>query len=110
MVVDRSRTRNSGQAAVLVIITVVVIMALAWGVVTLSVRAAHRSRAQTAADAAALAGVRGGSTEAARAAMLNGATMIDFMGSGLTNGDSVTVKVTVSLGDETATALASNVP
>ena len=106
MVVDRRRTSNGGQAAMLVIVTVVLIMALAWGAVSLAVRAAHRGRAQTAADAAAIAGVRGGSAEAARAATVNGAALIDFS----SVGDPITVRVTVSVGGDTATATASNAP
>lgn len=66
------------------------------------------SRARTAADAAALAGVSGGRPGAERLAGANGAAVVEFARSSSEGG--VTVTVSVRVGDATSTARASNAP
>lgn len=66
----------------------------------LSVAAAERAHAQTAADAAALGGVVEGEDAAAELARSNGATLLSFVG----DGDRVDVRV--SFRDAVATARA----
>ena len=80
-------------------------------VVTMSVAVAamgrttiDRTRAQTAADAAALAGLSGGPSAAADLAARHGAVVVELS----VAGDVVTV--TVMLGDVTATARATDAP
>lgn len=63
-----------------------------------------RTRAQSAADAAALAGVTGGVGVATGLAERHGATLVSFVD----HGDRVTV--TVRLDDSTATASATDAP
>lgn len=64
---------------------------------------AHQ-RARSAADAAALAGVIEGRAAAAELAAANGATLVAF------DADGHVVKVTVRVGDRTATARATDEP
>lgn len=98
---------DHGQAAVLVVtvaaaLLVVMLAALA----SMGATSIDRTRAQTAADAAALASVDGGRVEADSLAAAHGATVVDWWpGPGP---DEVTV--TVRLGDVTATARASVSP
>lgn len=66
------------------------------------------SRARTAADAAAIAGVSGGRPGAERLAGANGATVVEFARSSSEAG--VTVTIIVRVGDATSTARASNAP
>lgn len=70
----------------------------------LGVAMVQRQHAQTAADAAALAGVDGGRTEAARLATANGGQLEVFGRVGWT------VTVTVRWGDASARASASDGP
>ena len=64
------------------------------------------TRARTAADAAALAGVTGGQGRAAGVAAANGATIETFLATAAPGGGS-TVTVTVRVGDATSTARAT---
>lgn len=105
-----STTRHAGergQAAVLVVtvaaaLAVVMLVALA----SMGATSADRTRAQTAADAAALASVEGGRAEADSFAAAHGATVVEWHpGPGRHE-----VTVTVRLGDVTATARASVSP
>ncbi|MGB3736663.1 MAG: pilus assembly protein TadG-related protein [Ilumatobacter sp.] len=103
----RLQRRDRGQAAVLVItvaavLLVVIVLALA----TMGRTAVDRTRAQTAADAAALASLDGGRPSADSLAEQHGAAVVSwFRGPGTSE-----VTVTVRLGDTTATARASNAP
>ena len=63
-----------------------------------------RARAQHAADAAALAGVTGGQSAASELATANHATLVVWSRSGFE------VTVTVQVGDQQATARATNEP
>ena len=62
------------------------------------------ARAQNAADAAALAGVNGGETASSSIAAANDATLVAWSRSGYD------VTVTVQVGDQHATARATNAP
>jgi hypothetical protein len=73
---------------------------LAIGVGRAGVVVVQRQRAQIAADAAALAGVRGGRATAAAVATANGATLQSFDA----RGDEVLVTVTVGAVDASARA------
>lgn len=64
----------------------------------------HRQQAQTAADAAALAGVTGGRAASARLAGANDAVLVSW------SRDGRAVTVTVVVGDERATARATDAP
>lgn len=66
-----------------------------------------RQRAQTAADAAALAGVRGGHSAAAAFAHRNGGTLLQFSRSG---SSTVVVTVVVGVGSARARARAGDGP
>lgn len=106
--VRKSRCRSdSGQSAV-----VVLVVALAVGVALMSALvdfggvARDRARAQTAADAAALASLDGGRAAASAYAARHGATVVSWQrGPGA---DEVTV--VVRLGESSATARASDAP
>jgi hypothetical protein len=98
---DRSQ---AGQALGLVLCAVAFIALLAVGVSKLGLRLVEEARAQTAADAAALAGVDGGFVAARRAAAANGATVVSWVQSP----DVFTV--TVQFGGSKATARASRQP
>jgi hypothetical protein len=102
------RSRDDGQAMGLLIIAVCLVMTMAVGLASLSVGLVQRSRAQTAADAAAIAGALGGVGQATRAAARNGATVAAF--TLVTDGDANTATVTVELGGKRATARASDTP
>lgn len=104
----RQRTEDRGQAIGLVLISIVLIAAAAMGMVAVSRHVTERGAAQTAADAAALAGVDGGSGASAEAARRNGARLISFERGGDDQGFVVTVEVAV--GDEHALARASSEP
>ena len=56
-----------------------VVSMLLTGLSSLAIRLVDESRAQIAADAAALAGVIGGESAAARLALINGAVLCEFM-------------------------------
>jgi Flp pilus assembly protein TadG len=84
---------------------VVVVAALvAMGVAREGTVMAQRERAQTAADAAALAGVTGGRSASADLAVANGATLVSF------ERDGSTVTVIVRVGDVRARARATDGP
>jgi hypothetical protein len=102
---SRCVRRDGGQAAIVLVAVVAVLM------VTMSVAAAtmgrttiDRTRAQTAADAAALAGLDGGVAASSQLAARHGATVVAWT----EDGHEVTVKVRV--GDTTATARATDAP
>jgi hypothetical protein len=98
-------TRSDRGQAVVLLLAVVVLAALAVIAVGLfSRRIVDLGRAQTAADAAALAAVVGGRQAATRFAADNGGRLIGFAQSS----DDVTVVVEV--GGERATARATNGP
>ena len=104
----RSRRRgDGGQAAVLVVcVTAVLVVAIVVALAALGRTSVDRTRAQTAADAAALASVTGGSAAARSLAAAHGATLTSWQpGPGR---DQVTV--VVRLGDVTATARATDAP
>lgn len=88
------------------LVTVAVVLAATVAVATaeLGVAMVQRQRAQTAADAAALAGLDGGSGAASRLAARNGGRLIGFV-----DRDAI-VTVTVRVGDAVAVASASDGP
>jgi hypothetical protein len=81
---------------------------VAVGIVRVSQHVTQRALAQTAADAAALAGVDGGASAAHAAAGRNGASLQGFERSAA--GDGFVVTVDVAIGDEHAVARASSGP
>ncbi|MEY4230655.1 MAG: hypothetical protein RLZZ362_1504 [Actinomycetota bacterium] len=99
---------DRGSSVVLVAAVIVLAGLMALAVAELSVAAAQRARAQTAADAAALAGVSGGRAAASRLAAANGGALRSFVRS--RHPAAITVTVTVELGDAVATARATNGP
>ena len=99
---------DRGSAVVLVAAVVVLAGLMAFAVAELGVAAVQRARAQTAADAAALAGVSGGRAAASRLAVVNGGALRSFERSG--RPAAITVTVIVELGDAVATARATNGP
>jgi predicted MarR family transcription regulator len=64
----------------------------------------HRQRAQSAADAAALAGVTGGRAASARLASANDGVVVSW------SRDGRAVTVTVAVGDQRASARATDAP
>lgn len=99
--------RDRGQSAVMLLIVVAVMGgALAAALADFGSAVGERARAQTAADAAALASLDGGRSAASRLAAVNGGAVVAWArGPGT---DQVTV--TVQVGDSTATARASDAP
>lgn len=101
----RNERVDGGQAAVLlVVVSAVLVVVMSLALATFGRATLDRTRAQTAADAAALAGVDGGQPAASRLAAHHGAVVIAW----IERGDDVTV--TVRLGDATATARATDAP
>jgi Flp pilus assembly protein TadG len=101
--------RDGGAALVLVVlVSVALAAAVLLALVPVLVELTHRQQAQSAADAAALAGVTGGRAAADRLAVANGATIIAW--SQRVTGLGVTVTVTVSVGGQQATARATDEP
>ncbi len=98
---------DRGQSAVMLLIVVAVMAwALAAALANFGAAVGERTRAQTAADAAALASLDGGRSAASQLAVANGATVVSWSrGPG---SDQVTV--TVRVGDSHATARATNAP
>ena len=99
----RAHVIGSGPRAVAMLVTVVVLALAALGmvlVVATAGAAGDRARAQTAADAAALAGVVDDQAAASSLARRNGAELVSFR----PLGDEVTVEV--RFGDATASATA----
>ncbi len=102
-----SRRNDAGQSSVLVLVVAVALgVALMTALVDFGGIVQDRARAQTAADAAALASLVGGRAAATDYAMRHGAAVISWTPG---PGDHE-VTVTVRLGDSTATARASNAP
>ena len=100
-----SRSRDAGQAAVFVVIILTTIaIVLIMAVARLGTEVLDRSAAQTAADAAALASLTGGRDAALMVARANGAVMIAW------SSGADEVAVTVRIGDEVATARATDSP
>jgi len=103
----KSSRFDRGQAAVLVVIVAAVLfVSLSAGVLVVGGRTIDRVRAQTAADAAALASLRGGRSAALALAQRHGAELITFTIGPIA--DQVTVVVRV--GDTTATSVATDAP
>jgi hypothetical protein len=102
------RERDQGQGVILMLAAVAVVgmMIVAIGVV--GRRLADHQQAQTAADAAALAGVLDGEPAARRVAEANGATLLGYEARGAA--DARTVTVTAAVGAQRATARATNGP
>lgn len=98
---------DRGQSAVMLLIVIAVLAgALGAALADFGAAVGERTRAQTAADAAALASLDGGRSAAARLAAANGAAVVSWsLGPGP---DDVTV--TVRVGDSTATARATDAP
>ncbi|MBI5088540.1 MAG: hypothetical protein HZB15_06685 [Actinobacteria bacterium] len=95
---------DRGQAVLMVAVVVVLVAIVALGLAHAADVVLERQHAQTAADAAALAGVQGGRPAAARLAAANGATLVSFVQEG------ATVTVVVATGEVRARARASNGP
>ncbi len=85
--------RDRGSFVLVMAVVVVLAGTMSMGVARLGVSVLHRQRAQTAADAAALAGVDGGRLRAAEIAAANGASLVSFARSGGWDGWTVTVQV-----------------
>ena len=100
----RSNCRDRGQAVVLLLVVVVMAALAVVGTGQFSVRVIDRGRAQTAADAAALAGVAGGRIAAGRLAVDNGARLVSFA-----EADGA-ITVVVDVGGQRATARATDGP
>lgn len=100
------RQGGSDQGSMVLLVTVAVVLAGLAAVATaeLGVAMMRRQCAQTAADAAALAGVEGGRTAAVRLAVANHGQLEAF------GRDGWTVTVTARCGRATARATASNGP
>ena len=98
------RCSNRGQAVVLLLAVVVMAALSVVAVGTFSERIIDRGRAQTAADAAALAATIGGMPAAQRLASSNGGRLISYS----QDGDQVVVVVEV--GGEQASATATDGP
>lgn len=94
--------RDTGTASVLVVAAIVVLSSVALAVGRFGRRLHDEARAQTAADAAALAGALGGRARAAELATANHAVLVSFIE--LDAG----VRVMVSVHDAVAFAQASS--
>jgi hypothetical protein len=104
---SESRSRDAGQAAVFVVIILTTIaIVLIMAVARLGTAVLDRSAAQTAADAAALASLSGGRDAAAAVALANGGVVVAWS-SGPAPDE---VMVTVRVGEEFATARATDAP
>lgn len=99
------RRNDRGQSAIVLMVVIAAFgTALVGALADVGAVAHDRTRAQTAADAAALASLDGGRAAAARFADLHGATLVSWTRHG--HG----VIVVVRRGDATATARATNEP
>lgn len=87
-----------------IMVSVAIVAAVAMAVIPFTVALVDRQRAQTAADAAALAGVRGGQSASSELAAVNGGVLVSWSRSGRS------VTVTVVRGDTVATARATDEP
>jgi hypothetical protein len=97
---------DRGQAVPLALIAIALAILATVALAELGGDVVDAGRAQTAADAAALAGVEGGREAAIRMAAENGATVLSW--SSRPDGDGVIVTVKVRVGRAAATASASN--
>lgn len=95
---------DRGQAVMLLVALVTMATLLVVAVGALGQRILDRTRAQTAADAAALAATTGGRGAAARLAKANGGVLVAYVA----EGDSVVVRVAVD--GEQASARATDGP
>ena len=102
------RERDRGQALGLVLMAVAMVAVIAVALGKAGARLVARSRAQNAADAAALAGVESGVSGARNIAERNGGVVVSFVSASGAVGTTVTVEVTV--GGEHAIAAASSEP
>lgn len=100
----RDSEPERGQAVALLLAAVVMAALGVVGVGQFSVRILDRGRAQTAADAAALAATTGGRSAAVRLASSNGATLVGYAEVG------EVVTVVVDVAGQRATARASDGP
>ncbi|MEO8268012.1 MAG: pilus assembly protein TadG-related protein [Ilumatobacteraceae bacterium] len=100
----RAKGRDRGQAVALLLMVVVMAALAVVGTGEFSVHIIDRGRAQTAADAAALAAIDGGRVEARRLAADNGARLVSY----LERDGAITVVVDV--GGQQATARATDGP
>ena len=99
--------RDRGQAAVLVLVLATVLfVSISTALVEVGARVIDRTRAQTAADAAALGAIIGGRDAAETLAQRHGATLVSFVRG---PGDG-RVSVVVRRGSATADAAASDAP
>jgi hypothetical protein len=85
-------TRDRGQAVMLLLACLALIGMVAIGAAALGARIVARQRAQTAADAAALAGTTSGRAGAGRLAAANGGRLVSYV----EVGEEVTVVVDVA--------------
>lgn len=101
--------RDVGQATVAVVMAVSVgFAATAMALATMGSGLVDRTRAQTAADAVALASLVGGRSSGVELAERHGATVVSW--TPLDLGDARAVQVVIRLGDATATARATDAP
>jgi hypothetical protein len=98
----RSRSDRGQAAIVLLAVVAVLVVTMSVAVAAMGRTAIDRTRAQTAADAAALAALDGGPAAATALATRHGAVVVALA----VTGDVVTV--TVRLGEVTATARATD--
>ncbi len=100
-------SNDRGQAMVVVMVTAAVLfIAASSALLAVGGEMIERTRAQTAADAAALASFHGGRRAAQVLAERHGAVLVDYA----TDPTRGRVTVVVRIGDATATAAASDVP
>ena len=100
-------TGERGQAAPLMLVVVVVAGLLVIGIGRLGGAVIERARAQTAADAAALAGAAEGRVGAERLARANGGRLVSFaVGVAVTPASGTDIEVVVVVGGAQATARA----
>lgn len=98
--------RDRGQAAVaFVIVATVLFVVMVAALATMGRHAIDRGRAQSAADAAALASLDGGRSIASDFARRHGAQVVSW-----TQGPDHEVTIVVRVGEATATARATNEP
>lgn len=96
---------DRGQAAItVVLVAAALFVAAATAIAAVGSDVLERTRAQTAADSAALAALEGGPHAASRLAQRHDATVVSFD----TNAVSGVVTVVVRVGGQTATASATN--
>lgn len=101
--------RDRGQAAVTSVFFVCVLfVAVAMALSTMGARLVDRTRAQTAADAVALASLAGGRSFGVDVAARHGAVVVSWTQAGA--GDGRVVRVVVRVGGATASALATDAP